>query len=172
VHNCNITDNGEYAIYAKSKSPSPATIWASDNWWGTAVSSEVEDLIHHYPDSLEQPTIEYAPFATEAIDHDTASTGIAGYSGDELPIDYVLAQNYPNPFNSRTEISFDLTRAQMVTLTVHNILGQEVALLTDRHLPAGCHSFYWDADRQASGVYFYRLRGEQWTASKKMILLR
>jgi len=172
VHNCNITGNGEYAFHAYSRDPSPVTIWASDNWWGTADSAMIEEMIHHFPDSLDQPTIQYVPFATESIDHDTASTGVADGRDGELPAEYTLAQNRPNPFNSRTQISFSLTRGQRVMLTVHNVLGQRVASLVDRYMTAGSHSASWDADDQASGVYFYYLRGERWSAGRKMILMR
>ena len=172
MHNCNITGNGEYALHAYSRDETPVTIWASDNWWGIADSAAIEELIHHFPDSLDQPTIRYVPFATEPIDHDTASTGVADGRSDELPAEYGLEQNRPNPFNSRTRISFSLTRAQRVTLTVHNVLGQRVASLVDRHMNAGSHTVSWNADDQASGVYFYFLHGERWSAARKMILLQ
>ena len=75
-----------------------------------------------------------------------------------LPKRYTLHQNYPNPFNSRTIITYDLPAATEVTLTVYNILGQEVRrLVSDRRL-AGAHSVAWDGADQggqpvASGIY-------------------
>ena len=95
----------------------------------------------------------------------------------QLPKRYTLHQNYPNPFNSRTTITYDLPAATEVTLTVYNILGQEVRRLgSDRRL-AGAHSVAWDGADQggqpvASGIYLYKLSYGTGSQSRKMILLK
>ncbi|PKK83963.1 MAG: hypothetical protein CVT49_05925 [candidate division Zixibacteria bacterium HGW-Zixibacteria-1] len=94
-----------------------------------------------------------------------------------LPESFTLYQNYPNPFNPSTEIRFDLTQAASVRLTVYNILGQEIRSLVDQILPAGRHVAVWDArDDQgqavASGIYFYSLDSDIFSARKKMLLLK
>ena len=94
-----------------------------------------------------------------------------------LPESFTLYQNYPNPFNPSTEIRFDLTEAASVRLTVYNLLGQEVRSLVDRTLPAGRHVAVWDAcDDQgrkvSSGIYFYSLVSDTFSARKKMLLLK
>jgi hypothetical protein len=88
-----------------------------------------------------------------------------------------LRQNYPNPFNPSTTISFDLPRKSRVTLTVVNILGQEIARLIDKETSAGPHSVEWDGrdvsrEPVASGVYLYRLTTDNGTLSRKMLLLK
>jgi hypothetical protein len=81
-------------------------------------------------------------------------TGIAEGS---KPLTYLLMQNFPNPFNPSTQINFDLPYAGQVSLIVYDVLGREVATLAAGFHQAGHHSVTWDASRQSSGVYFYRL---------------
>jgi DNA-binding beta-propeller fold protein YncE len=95
----------------------------------------------------------------------------------QLPAQFCLYQNYPNPFNSATTIAFDQPEAGNVELTVYNILGQRVITLTDQPLPVGHHAIRWDGRNSsgralASGVYFYRLRTDDRSASKKLLLLK
>jgi hypothetical protein len=90
----------------------------------------------------------------------------------ELPNRFALQQNYPNPFNPSTTIQFALPQSEHVTLTVHDVLGREVAVLIDGKCAAGTYNALWDAHGQASGVYFYRLSGGSYVQAKKMLLLR
>jgi len=94
-----------------------------------------------------------------------------------LPYTFSLAQNYPNPFNPITNIKFTLGRSSHVNLAVYNILGQIVRQLTDEELTAGEHMVLWDGTDQqnrqvASGIYFYRLKTDHYTQSRKMILVK
>jgi len=96
---------------------------------------------------------------------------------DNLPGSFELFQNYPNPFNPSTIISFVLPRRQFVNLAVYNTLGQKVSTLVNEELSYGKHEVNWygcdEYGREvAGGVYFYRLNAEEFTASRKMILLR
>ena len=96
--------------------------------------------------------------------------GVADHSA--TPTYYDLAQNYPNPFNPSTAIQFSMVKDGKVTLTVFNTIGEEVAVLVNDHLTAGTHSIDWQPDGMSSGVYFYRLSAGDYTATKKMILMR
>jgi len=112
----------------------------------------------------------------------TLFRGIPGGSSSKdelgLPADLVLSQNYPNPFNPSTIVEFSLPEASDVTLEIYNILGQRVKTLIDgQKLQAGKHSVEWRSDdagenKVSSGVYFYRLRAGDKTATKKMMLLK
>jgi len=100
-----------------------------------------------------------------------------GDSGDILPEGFRLYQNRPNPFNPVTEISFSIPGSSPVRLSVFNILGQEIRTLVDKVLPAGNHTVFWDGKDSnghpvSSGIYFYRLGAESFSARKKMILLK
>lgn len=94
-----------------------------------------------------------------------------------VPTSYALNQNYPNPFNPSTEIAFALPQTGHVTLTVYNILGQSVKTLVDEEMSAGPHQVTWDGTANggsvaASGIYFYRIQANDFTATKKMTLLK
>ncbi len=99
---------------------------------------------------------------------------------DEVPAEISLRQNYPNPFNPSTTISFELAQPSIVTLTVYNILGQEVASLFNHEMvDEGEQSVDFNANAMTSGVYFYRLAvqeigGERqvYQAVKRMLLLK
>ncbi|MFQ5499640.1 MAG: T9SS type A sorting domain-containing protein [Candidatus Zixiibacteriota bacterium] len=100
------------------------------------------------------------------------STAVYDRISDLLPSEFELSQNYPNPFNPSTAIEFALPERADVALTVYNILGQEVERLVDDRLAAGYYRVDWDADRYASGLYFYRLISESVTNQKKMMLVK
>ena len=111
-----------------------------------------------------------------------------------LSKEYTLCQNYPNPFNTTTTIHYTLPsaehRAQSTeaevhselsalhpTLTIYNILGQEVQTLVDEIQEPGFHTVAWNGKDKnghpvASGIYFYRLTVERWSQRKRMLLLK
>ena len=102
---------------------------------------------------------------------EVAGLGLDGVS-TALPDHYSLNQNYPNPFNPVTTINFGLPKDAIVNLTVYNILGREVATLVNGVKEAGYHSVKWDASKLPSGIYIYRLKTDDFTGVKKMILIK
>ncbi len=102
---------------------------------------------------------------------DSARVGIEN-PDSESPIDFTLTQNYPNPFNPYTAISFELPRAQRVTLKIYDLLGREVAMALDEKMPAGIHRVEFDGSDLASGVYFYILETGDFVDSKRMVLIK
>lgn len=97
-------------------------------------------------------------------------TSVAGVT--EIPIEYVLCQNYPNPFNPSTTIRYALPGRDNVTVIVYNMLGQEVAKLSDQEIEAGYHEITFDASHLPSGVYIYRLQAGEYVESRKMLYLK
>jgi hypothetical protein len=85
---------------------------------------------------------------------------------------YALAQNFPNPFNPTTEIRFDLVEKKMVTLKVYDAVGREVATLVSSERPAGVNLVTFDAARLPSGLYFYTVKAGEFSATKKMLLIK
>lgn len=88
-----------------------------------------------------------------------------------------LSQNYPNPFNPSTVISYELPANTRTTLTIYNVLGQEVRTLVDGPETVGAKSVTWDGrdnhGRQVvSGVYLYRLQAGSYVQARKMILMK
>jgi hypothetical protein len=90
----------------------------------------------------------------------------------EVPKDFVLKQNYPNPFNPSTNIEFSVPKNSPVKLTIYNSEGKEVASPVNSTLAPGTYRTSFDGTNIASGIYFYRLTTQEFTISKKMILLK
>ena len=101
-----------------------------------------------------------------------------------LPENYSLDANYPNPFNPATTIPFQVGGSQFMvhspvhtSLKIYNILGRLVRTLVDEEKAPGSYKIIWDGKDNSgkevgSGIYFYQLRTEEYTATKKMVLLR
>lgn len=89
-----------------------------------------------------------------------------------VPEAYALNQNYPNPFNPATRITYSIPENAKVSLKVFNLLGQEVATLVSQDQTKGNYVALFEADRMATGVYFYRLEAGKFTETKKMLLLK
>jgi len=86
--------------------------------------------------------------------------------------DYALYQNYPNPFNPSTIISYQIPVSGKVSLKVFNVLGNEVATLVSGIQQAGKHSVSFNASQLSTGVYFYKLEAENFSATKKLMLIK
>ncbi len=91
---------------------------------------------------------------------------------NNIPTHYTLSQNYPNPFNPTTKIQFAIAKAGNYSLEVYNLLGQKVATLVNGQLNPGIHLATFDATKIASGIYLYRLTGNNVNLVKKMILMK
>jgi hypothetical protein len=89
-----------------------------------------------------------------------------------LPKEHVLFQNYPNPFNPTTIISWQSAVSSWQTLKIYDVLGNEIATIVDEYKPAGVYEVIFDAGKFSSGVYFYQLRTENFTETKKLILTK
>ncbi|MFN3822074.1 MAG: T9SS type A sorting domain-containing protein, partial [bacterium] len=91
----------------------------------------------------------------------------------ELPQEWALEPNFPNPFNSATAIKFSVPLEATVRLEVFDILGRSVeVLVNDRKLAPGRYSLIWDARSLPGGLYFYRFTSLDYSATKKMILIK
>jgi hypothetical protein len=104
--------------------------------------------------------------------HETLHQMICSVTPNTVPGEYALEQNYPNPFNPSTEIAYAVPAEAHVTLKVYNLLGQEVASLVDEVKEAGRHTINWNAADQASGVYFYSMQTDDFSATKKMVFMK
>ncbi len=101
-----------------------------------------------------------------------------------LPTSFMLFQNYPNPFNPLTTINFNIPpmhnnppahpggKGVFTKLVIYDILGREIAVIVNEMLTAGEYSVAWDASNYASGMYFYKLITDEFTETKKMVLIK
>jgi len=99
---------------------------------------------------------------------------ITGIKSDGLSnnLNFKLYQNYPNPFNPVTTIRFEVPHSQYIELKIFDILGREVKTLFKGTAPAGIMAIDFNADGFSSGIYIYRIKGDGFTASKKLMLLK
>jgi hypothetical protein len=98
-------------------------------------------------------------------------TGVKSQAGSH-PEEFSLHQNYPNPFNPSTTINYDLPKESRVSLKVFDTLGREVATLVNEDQKAGYKSTVWNGAGLASGIYYYRLQAGDFTATRKLLLLK
>ena len=89
-----------------------------------------------------------------------------------IPVKFDLSQNYPNPFNPSTTINFDLPTDGKVSVKLFDMSGKEVAVLVNEVKTAGYYSVNFNASSLSSGVYFYNITADNFTATKKMMLLK
>jgi hypothetical protein len=116
--------------------------------------------------------------------------GIKTISGS-IPSEYYLYQNYPNPFNPTTMIKFEIPNSRLrrgyggqakflkagetnpkTEIRIYDVLGKEVVTLVNSELQPGTYEVDWDASNYPSGVYYYRLFTENYSETKKMILVK
>ena len=158
---CHIT----YTLAEGASLPEQVTFYFGlANVPGTSMDPELLNVVCGYPDENNPAVVSTATVAADA--------------GQVIPDAFALNQNYPNPFNPSTQISIDVpSGSEFITLTIYNLLGQNVKTLVNKVLSPGQYTFEWDAiDAMgfpaASGIYFYELRSESFIARKKMLLIR
>lgn len=125
---------------------------------------------------LADQTTGVGPFDNILTDNDLVYTtfDITVTSADPTPVasSFELAQNYPNPFNPSTNIKYSLAERSNVTIKVYDMLGSEVATLVNQVQDAGTHNVVFNASNLASGMYVYTITAGNFTATKKMMLLK
>lgn len=93
-------------------------------------------------------------------------------NGGIVTSDYSLSQNFPNPFNPATSIKFNLPVRSNVTLKVYNGLGKEIIELVNEQKAEGSYEVKFDASHLPSGVYYYKMVSDNFSDTKKMILIK
>ncbi len=101
----------------------------------------------------------------------TALVGIQPFSS-EIPEAYELYANTPNPFNPTTDIRFDIPKSGLVTLKVFDLFGKEIETIVNERLEPGKYKAVINGSNLSSGVYFYQLVTNEFTSTKKMVLLK
>jgi photosystem II stability/assembly factor-like uncharacterized protein len=90
----------------------------------------------------------------------------------EIPANFKLYQNYPNPFNPTTNIKYQITNINYVSLKIFDILGKEVLTLVNEKQKPGTYEVTFDGSNFPSGIYFYQLRSDNFIETKKLILIK
>lgn len=186
----NFVDSPDYTVVSQTLSERGEESWKRENRRGSMLDHiTVNHHLHDY--WLQGSEMVFVPdfinnFSTTTSDHRPvyARFDLSGElgatsardpdSGFERPERTKLNANYPNPFNSSTTIPFTLAEAETVTITVYNLLGQEVARpVSHRQYESGNHSIRFNGSDLAGGLYFYRMiTGSDVTGTRKMLLVK
>jgi hypothetical protein len=105
------------------------------------------------------------------IGMDTLNVGVE-LIGNTIPESYNLEQNYPNPFNPTTTIRFSVPERSHVELVIYDALGDHVETLVNGEQEAGVYEVEFNARGLASGVYFYHIKSNSYTSTKKLVLMK
>ncbi|MBU1577263.1 MAG: T9SS type A sorting domain-containing protein [Candidatus Edwardsbacteria bacterium] len=104
---------------------------------------------------------------------DSTAYGVAGQPENiGQPLAFRLEQNWPNPMKDQTTIRYQLSKSAAVKVEIYNITGQRVKILVEGTQPAGHHTVQWKAAGVASGVYFCRLQAGDFSATRKLLIVR
>ena len=139
----------------------PISYYANDSPDSAAITIMVEPAVNsHTGTSFYMDDLSYS--STTAINETTVQT----------PNSFELKQNYPNPFNPTTTIEYQVPVQTFVTLKIYNMLGKEVATLVNKNEPTGKYSVNFNASSLSSGVYLYRIKADNYSQAKKLIVLK
>jgi|GEM_PF-3118262 len=133
-------------------------------------------------DPLDNPSLTLY-YRLKQIDNDGKFTysnvvAVEIFPASSAPTEFSLSQNYPNPFNPITKIRYSIPSnpsslaPRPVSLKVYDILGSEVAILVNEEKTAGHYEVVFDGTNLQSGVYFYKLIGEGFSKTAKMLLIK
>lgn len=162
-HDANtITVVGNYGVILRS--------YDGGNSW-TIQGNQSNEYLHDV--DFSNPSIGIAVGKNGAIVK-TTSGGLVNVSiqSSLTPESFSLKQNYPNPFNPSTKISFDIKNSTFATLKVYDMTGKEVNSLVNGNIAAGTYEVTFNASELNSGVYFYTLKTNEFTETKKMMLVK
>jgi hypothetical protein len=122
--------------------------------------------------SFEPASITITSLNSNEIPIFTAKAIMSVNKPDELPSGYKLEQNYPNPFNPSTKIKYAVKESGFVTINLFDVFGREVRKLVNTVQPSGNYEIIFDAMGLTSGVYYYKININEFTATKKMLLMK
>jgi hypothetical protein len=171
----NHASNGTWSTPAKLANSVGALFTSAAQWLTGTGSSRTAHFIY-LADTVRGsvvfdglPSVQ-TPWIYRTITFDVTTSVRPNITGN--PMKFELQQNYPNPFNPTTNIRYSVPAAGLVTLTVYNAIGQEVASLVNEVQDAGSYVADFNASRLASGMYLYKIEAGRYTATKKMMLIK
>ncbi|HTY11061.1 MAG TPA: phospholipase D-like domain-containing protein [Bacteroidota bacterium] len=163
----------KYAVIdADNPSPSNVVLTGSHNWSSAAETQNNEnELVIHSQLIANLYLQEFKQRYEDAGGSDDIVLSVKSVS-TEAPTKYELSQNYPNPFNPTTNVQFSVVNARFVSVKVYDILGREVGTLVNETMSPGVYTVTWNAERFSSGMYFIRMEAGNFSAVRKIVLVK
>ena len=132
-------------------------------------------LIYHTYDANNYgiPTLQIRSLEWDADDWPVAGKLInEEKSPQTVQSGFILYQNYPNPFKLKTKIDYELLKSAKVNISIYNVRGKLITTLVNEQKNAGSYSVIWDSSSVSSGLYFYNLIVGEYSATKKLIIVK
>ncbi|WP_340110717.1 T9SS type A sorting domain-containing protein [Maribellus mangrovi] len=120
--------------------------------------------------SMDKICISDSPYVPDGMGGEAVNCLGTGMNSKDVKKGYSLDQNYPNPFDEKTNISFEVPDEAFVSLKVFNIVGAEIVELAGKNYPPGKHSLEFNCENLSDGIYVYKMKTDQFTASQKMTI--
>lgn len=149
--------------------------YTSESWneFSSALNSAYNIIAQNYSNSISAAdALENAKNDLSASIQNLISITDVENLTENIPVRFELKQNYPNPFNPSTQISYTVPDRSYITLKVYNVLGKEVATIFEGYQQKGSYSAEFNGTGFSSGTYFYQLRSNDVSITKKFILLK
>ena len=109
-------------------------------------------------------TVTTAPFVIEGL--------AVGDLGQEIPTEFFLDQNYPNPFNPATTVRFGVPHTAVVTIEVYDVTGRKAATLINEPMQPGVYTVVWECSQCPTGMYILRMKTNETTMMRKMLMMK
>jgi hypothetical protein len=139
--------------------------------FGLGDASIIDSMIIEWPSGGKQILTQLNVNEHLNISEDTTTTSLE--IGEVLPTEFILYQNYPNPFNPSTKISWQSNVSGWQTIKLFDALGREIDTIINEYREAGIHSTLYSINSELpSGIYFYQLRTQTHSQTKKMVVLK
>lgn len=110
-------------------------------------------------------------YTTASVFNIYTANPLVGIFNNEIPVSYYI-RNYPNPFNPVTNLEFGIEKKSNVIISIYDILGREIEVLVNEKLQPGRYQVEFDGSQYPSGVYYYTIKTEDYTQSRKMVLIK
>ena len=168
-------DNGEFILdWSDDFDSFNNDLWAKANWTfdGNRVDFEPKNVIVQDGMLILCLTKAGETGFTGTAPHDTVEINTIINNNNIFPNKNVLLQNYPNPFNPHTYIEFIVIESTNVSLKVYDIRGSEIVSLINKRLQPNQYKVTFNAEDLSSGIYFYHIQIGNYSAVKRMVLIR
>ena len=149
-----------------------------ESWWWFNYAEDVLALTYEDMNCSSAGNFDMTAEALIRGSLDFVGINIAEVENDlVVPDKFILNQNYPNPFNPSTTIDIELKKSAHVRLSISDLNGKEIRVITDQFFSKGINSFNWDSKdlrggNVSAGIYLYKMKANDIIKSKKMVLIK